>query len=324
MRAVGESDTQRGAAARDGETPKVGIVILNWNGREDVLNCVSTLPRLEYPNYAATVVDNASSDGSVEALRQRFPQQRVLVMEKNLGFCGGNNRGIADALEQGAHHVLLLNNDTEMHPRLLDELVRVAQTDGRIGAVGAKNLRLEDPREIWGAYGDITYGSELVQVRGKGEPDGPRYEDVRDVGWVIGNGLMMTRAAIDAIGGLDENFFGYHEDVDWCARARARGFRIVYNGRAVIFHKGFGAADPARPVKFPVLYFLGRNGILFARKHGTPLQRARYVTLFLANVARLYVRGRTGREARESYRWLLRGFYHGLTGKLVLRELGLQ
>jgi GT2 family glycosyltransferase len=304
--------------------PRVALVILNWNGRDDVLNCVASLPRLEYPNYTATVVDNASSDGSVDALRQRFPAQRVLVMEKNLGFTGGNNRGIADAVAAGADYVLLLNNDTEMHPRLVSELVRVAQSDPRIGVVGAKNLRLEDPSRVWGAYGEITYGGDLVRVHGKGEPDGPRFEAERDVGWVIGNGMMMSRAAIEAVGGFDETFFGYHEDVDWCARARERGFRIVYAGRAIVFHKGFGAADPSRPVKFPVLYFLGRNGVLFARKHASPLQRARYVTLFLARVARLYVRGRIGREAPETYRWLLRGFYHGLTGRLVLEELKLQ
>jgi len=309
---------------RDSKWPCVGVVILNWNGRDDVLNCVSTLPRLDYPNYFATVVDNGSSDGSVAALRERFPQQRALVMEKNLGFCGGNNRGIADALEHGADYVLLLNNDTEMHPALLRELVEVAAKDARIGAVGAKNLRLENPRQVWGAYGELTYGSELVYVQGRSQPDGPVYEEVRDADWVIGNGLMMSRAAVERIGGFDETFFGYHEDVDWCARARQAGFRVVFNGRAIIFHKGFGAADPSRPIKFPVLYFLGRNGILFARKHGSPLQRVRYATLFLARVARLFVLGRLGREERESYRWLLRGFYHGLTGRLVLEELKLQ
>src|SRR5438477_5017358 len=109
--------------------PKVALVILNWNGRDDVLNCVSTLPRLRYRNYEATVVDNASSDGSVEALHTRFPQQRILRMEKNLGFCGGNNRGIADAVARGAEYVLLLNNDTEMHPDLIGALVQVAGTD---------------------------------------------------------------------------------------------------------------------------------------------------------------------------------------------------
>lgn len=304
--------------------PKVAIVILNWNGRDDVLNCVSTLPRLTYPNYVAIVVDNASGDGSVEALHARFPQQPVLVMEKNLGFCGGNNRGITAALAHGAEFVLLLNNDTELHPELVTELVRVAQTDARIGAIGAKNICLEDPTRVWGAYGELTYGKDLVRIIGKGAPDGPAYAGVRDVEWVIGNGIMLRRAAVEAIGGFDESFFGYHEDVDWCVRARAKGFRVVFNGAAIIFHKGFGAANPTRAVPFPVLYFLGRNGIVFLRKHGSRWQQLRYSVLFLADVLRLLIAGKLGREAPESYRWLLRGFYHGMSGRLALRELKLQ
>jgi hypothetical protein len=306
------------------DAPKVAIVILNWNGRDDVLRCVASLSRLAYPNYVATVVDNASADGSVDALRRHFPQQRVLVMEKNVGFCGGNNRGIEEALAHGAEYVLLLNNDTEVHAELVGELVQVASGDSRIGAVGAKNLQLERPQEIWGAYGELTYGKELVRVMGKGEADGPAYRVVRDVDWVIGNGIMMSRAALEAVGGFDEQFFGYHEDVDWCTRARRKAFRIVFNGRAIVFHKGFGAAKGARPVAFPVLYFLGRNGIFFARKHGSVWQRSCFTTLFLIEVLRLFVAGKLGKERRESYRWLLRGFYHGLTGRLPLREFGLQ
>jgi len=304
--------------------PRVALIILNWNGREDVLNCVSTLPRLTYPNYFATVVDNASTDGSVEALRERFPEQRVLVMEKNLGFCGGNNRGIRDALELGAEYVLLVNNDTEMHPELMTELVRVATTDPQIAVVGAKNLRMENPTEVWGAYGELDYGKEPVRVAGQGQPDGPAYRIVRDADWVIGNGFLMSRAAIEAVGVFDEGFFGYHEDVDWCERARKGGFRIVFNGAAIIYHRGFGAAHPGRPIPFPVLYFLGRNAIFFARKHGSLWQRTRYCALFLAEVTRLLVRGVIRRESLNPYLWLLRGFADGVLGRLPLRQLKLQ
>ncbi len=305
-------------------TPRVALIILNWNGRDDLLNCISTLPLLTYPNYVATVVDNASVDGSVEALRQRFPRQRVLVMEKNLGFCGGNNRGMQDALANGADYVLLLNNDTEMHPELVTELVRVAETDAKIGAVGAKNLRLEKPDEIWGAYGELNYQSELVRVIGQGQLDGPEYRIVRDVDWAIGNALMLSRPAIEAIGGFDEGFFGYHEDVDWCERARKHGFRIVFNGNAVIYHRGFGAAHPGRPVQFPVLYFLGRNGIFFTRKHASLWQQLRFTSLFLWYVTGLMMRALRRRESLNPHLWMLRGFVDGVLGRLPLRRLRLQ
>ncbi len=302
----------------------MAIVILNWNGKEDVLRCLATLPRIRYPNWSATVVDNASTDGSVEAIRLHFPEQRVLVMEKNLGFCGGNNRGIRDALERGADYVLLLNNDTELHPDLLDELVRVAESDPRIGAVGSKNILLEDHRIVWGAYGEIRYHRDLVELVGSRQPDGPEFTCVKDVDWVIGNGVMMKRAAIERVGGFDESFFGYHEDVDWCERARKAGFRIVYNGHAIIYHQGFGAANPNREKQFPVLYFLGRNSILFAKKHGTLLQLTKFVTLFFAGVGWWIVLALLRRERIKSYLWLLRGFFDGVRGQLPLRDLGLQ
>lgn len=304
--------------------PHVAIIILNWNGKEDVLHCLSTLPRIRYPNWSATVVDNASSDGSVEAIRARFPNQHVLVMEKNLGFCGGNNRGIQDALSRGADYVLLLNNDTELHPDLLDELVRVAESDPRIGAVGSKNILMEDHSIVWGAYGEIRYHRDLVELVGSRQPDGPEFRSIKDVDWVIGNGILMKRTAIETVGGFDETFFGYHEDVDWCERARKAGFRIVYNGKAVIYHQGFGAAKPTREKPFPVLYFLGRNSLLFARKHAKPHQLIKFVLLFFVGVGWWIVRALVRGERIKSYLWLLRGFWDGTTGRLPLQRLGLQ
>src|SRR5262249_39404424 len=151
-------------------------------------------------------------------------------------------RAITDALARGADYVLLLNNDTELHPDLLDELVHVARTDARIGAVGSKNIMMEDHQTVWGAYGEVRYHWKLVELIGPRQPDGPEFSCVKDVDWVIGNGVMLSRAAAETVGGFDESFFGYHEDVDWCERARRAGFRVVYDGRAIIYHKGFGAA----------------------------------------------------------------------------------
>jgi GT2 family glycosyltransferase len=304
--------------------PHVAIVILTWNGKEDVLHCLSTLPRIRYANWSATVIDNASTDGTAEAVRAAFPEQPLLVMEKNLGFCGGNNRGIQNALARGADYVLLLNNDTELHPELLTELVNVAQSAPRIGAVGTKNILMDNHRVVWGAYGELRYDRDLVRLIGSRQPDGPEYSCVKDVDWVIGNGVLMSRAALEAVGGFDERFFGYHEDVDWCERTRKAGFRIVYNGRAVIYHRGFGAARPSAKMPFPVLYFLGRNSIMFARKHATTAQMCKFVFLFFTGVAWWMIGGIWRGERIKSYLWLVRGFADGVVGRLPLRQLGLQ
>jgi hypothetical protein len=306
------------------QPPHVAIVILNWNGKDDILHCLSTLPRIRYANWSATVVDNASTDGSVEAISAAYPGQRLLVMEKNLGFCGGNNRGMQDALARAADYVLLLNNDTELHEEMLDELVRIAESDACIGAVGAKNILMDDHSLVWGAYGELRYDRDLVRLIGSRQPDGPQYTCVKDVDWVIGNGVMMRRSAIERVGGFDESFFGYHEDVDWCERARSAGFRIVYNGHAIIYHKGFGAARPNAKMPFPVLYFLGRNSIMFARKHATFPQLCKFVTLFFAGLAWWMISAMLRGERLKSYLWLLRGFADGVLGRLPLRQLGLQ
>jgi len=312
------------ATPRPLAAPQVAIVILTWNGEDDVLRCLSTLPRIRYPNWNATVVDNASTDGTAEAIRSAYPEQRVLAMEKNFGFCGGNNRGIADALARGADYVLLLNNDTELHPDLLTELVEVARSDANIGAVGAKNILMDDHRIVWAAYGTLCYDRDLVRVVGASQRDGPEYCCVRDVDSVIGNGMLMSRAALDVVHGFDERFFGYHEDVDWCERARRAGFRIIYNGRAIIFHKGLGAARPTAKVPFPVLYFHGRNSLLFARKHGSRWQLCKFVARFLAGVSGSALAAPWRGERVKSCLWLLRGFADGVLGRLPLRRLRLQ
>jgi GT2 family glycosyltransferase len=229
-----------------------------------------------------------------------------------------------DALGRGAAYVLLLNNDIEFHPDLLAELVRVARTDARIGAVGAKNIQMEDHATVWGAYGELSWSHNLVELVGLRQPDGPEFTCVRDVDWVIGNGVMMSRAAIETVGGFDESFFGYHEDVDWCERARRAGFRIVYNGHAIVYHRGFGAAHPDSKMPFPVLYFLGRNAYVFARKHGTPAQQARYFTRFGAYMAFQTAKAVVTRDRVKPWLWILRGFADALRGRLPLRQLGLQ
>jgi GT2 family glycosyltransferase len=282
------------------------------------------LPRIRYPNWSATVIDNASSDGTDEAIRAAFPSQRVLVMDKNLGFCGGNNRGIQDALARGAAYVLLLNNDTELHPDLLSELVQVAQSDERIGAVGAKNIMMQDHRTVWGAYGELNYGKYLVTLIGSRAEDGPEYTCVKDVDWVIGNGVLMSRKALEVVGDFDEYFFGYHEDVDWCERAHHAGFRTIYNGRAIIYHHGSSASGPNAKMPFPTMYFLGRNGLVFARKHGTVWQLTRHVTLFLTDVTRLSLRAWWRGERVKPFLWMIRGFGDAILGRLPLRELHLQ
>jgi GT2 family glycosyltransferase len=260
-------------------SPRVVLLILTWNRRDDVLRCVASLPRLTYGNVTALVIDNASQDDTVAALRARNPELRLLCNPRNLGYAGGNNAGIRWALEQGADYVQLINSDTEVTPELVGELVRVAESDPRIAVVGCRNVLMEDPTRLWGAYSTLTYGPFLVRSDGAGAADGPDWQQLRDVDAVIGNGYLWRRAALERVGLLDETFFGYHEDVEWCTRARRAGWRVVYAGSAAIVHRGGSSSAPGHRRVFPARYFLGRNAVAFVRRYGNAADRARFAAL---------------------------------------------
>jgi GT2 family glycosyltransferase len=296
--------------------PRVILLILTWNRRDDVLRCVASLPRLTYPNLTPVVIDNASQDDSVAALRARYPQLAIVENDRNLGYAGGNNTGIRWALGQGADYVQLINSDTEVTPDMTGELVRVAETDPRIAVVGCRNILMEDPTQLWGAYSTLTYGPFLVRSDGAGAPDALRWHGVRDVDAVIGNGYLWRRAALEAVGLLDESFFGYHEDVEWCARARAAGWRVVYAGGAAIVHRGGSSSAPGHARIFPARYFLGRNAVAFVRRYAGTGDRARFAALcgaaLAARLGRALVRG--GLDAELSY---ARGLWDGMRGRPV-------
>ena len=234
------------------------------------------------------VVDNASADDTVPTVRERFPWATLIVNDDNLGYVGGNNVGIRYALEHGADYVFILNSDTKMTPTVLQELVRVMQRDPRIAIAGAKNLYMQNPAYTWGKYGVLNWGPMLVRTHGRFVRDYPEASP-KDVDWVIGNGCMMSREALEKVGIFDEDFFQVNEDVDWCMRARKLGYRVVYVDTAAIHHKGASSADLSKPIVFSYGYFLGRNAILFARKHANPLQWALLLTNMALGVAHAHL-----------------------------------
>ncbi len=258
-------------------TPRVAAVIIAWNRVDEVVACIESFGCVQYPNYEVIVVDNGSEDATVPTIRERFPWVTLVVNPENLGYVGGGNVGLRHALERGADYILLLNQDTKMTPTVLSELVRVMESDPRIAIAGAKNLLMENTAYTWGKYGMLTWGPLLVRSKGYYEPDAPE-PSPKDVDWVIGNGCMMKRAALERIGLFDEDYFHLEEDVDWSTRARRLGYRVVYVDSAAILHKGSSSGDASKPMVFSYAYFLGRNPIVFAQKHATPLLWAKLLS----------------------------------------------
>ncbi len=218
-------------------TPLVHIVILNWNRKNDTLACIRSIKDVKYPQLSVVLVDNASRDGTVESVRENFPAVKVIINSENFRFAGGNNVGINYAMQNKADYVLLLNNDAEVPPDFLSELVRVAESSEDIGMLGPKIYYHDTPRKIWFAGGRIEFWKGWVSHIGIRELDHGQYDITKDVDYLTGCCLLVKRKVIETVGSLDESYFIYGEDADWCIRASRAGFRLVYVPSSFIWHK---------------------------------------------------------------------------------------
>ncbi len=217
--------------------PLIYVIVLTWNGKEDTLECLRSLQGVSYPRWKVVVVDNASADGTVQAVKAEFPDIEILVNETNLRYAGGNNQGILYALDHGADAVLLLNNDTIVDPGFLSELVRVLMLDEMNGIIGPKILYYSDPRRIWYAGGKIDRWQGWISHIGIREIDRGQYNAMTATEYVTGCCMLVKRKVIERCGMLDESYFIYGEDVDWCLRAFREGYRIIFQPQARVWHK---------------------------------------------------------------------------------------
>jgi GT2 family glycosyltransferase len=246
------------------DAPRVAIIILTYNGVADTLACLRSLAALSYPQCAVelVVVDNASRDGTPAQVRAAFPTVRVIENGANLGFAAGNNVGLRYALAQGFDYVLLLNNDTEVAPDFLTALVAACEAAPRVGAAGPMICYAERPDLIWSAGGIINRRRGTTSMRGIGEPERGQFAQVTTVDFATGCALLLRRAALERAGLLDERFFMYYEETEWCVRAARAGFHTVHVPHARIWHKIPVVDRVDRPY---VAYYMTRNRLLFLR-----------------------------------------------------------
>jgi GT2 family glycosyltransferase len=220
------------------ETAHVAIVVLCFNGRDDTLACLESLERLRWERLSVIVVDNASNDGTLEAVRDRFPAVETIRNDENLGFAEGNNVGIRAALAAGADYVLILNNDTITDEALIDELVAVAAARPDAGALCPMIRYVDPPDRIW--YAGARFDPKAVhngRHTGYGERDVGQYHSIRETGRATGAAMLVPRAVIEATGCFDSKLFIQVEDVDWSLRMRAAGYRILFVPQAVLWHQ---------------------------------------------------------------------------------------
>ena len=217
--------------------PLVYIVIVNWNGRDITLDCLASLSAVTYANFRTVVVDNASSDGSAEAIRNRYPGVEVLPMQENRRFAGGNNAGIRHALSHGADLLLLLNNDTTVEPQFLSALVTRLRRDNRLGVAAPMIYYFDQPDRIWFAGGSLSMWTGTMRHIGIREFDAGQFAAARPIDYATGCCILTKRTVIERVGDLDERYFMYAEDADWCMRVRRAGFGIFFEPEARVWHK---------------------------------------------------------------------------------------
>lgn len=218
--------------------PSVAVVVLTWNGRDLTLDCLRSLEAVTTPNVRVMVVDNASTDGTVAAIRDRY-RERIDILENpaNLGFAEGNNAGIRRALDEGARFILLLNNDTTVAPNFIDELLLAMRESGGIGIATPKIYFAEPPNRIWYAGGEISLWRGTARHIGIRETDRGQHDRPRDVDYASGCAFFARREVFERVGLLDESYRAYFEDADLCMRAAKAGFRIRYVPAAKVWHR---------------------------------------------------------------------------------------
>lgn len=255
--------------------PKVAIVVLNYNGKALAETCLRSVYASSYPNCCVILVDNASTDGSVEYLRDLFPGLLTVANAENVGVAGGRNRGFREAVARGADYILSLDNDTRIETGLIAALVAAAESDPRIGVAGPKAYMDDGSGSLQCAGGLITYTQNVCSERGRGEADRGQYDEIAEVDYFPGFGFMARREVFEKLNYLDESFYGYgHEDTDFCLRARRLGYRVIYIPGAIMWHRGSATIGGYSPRK---KYLEAVNSAYFVRKYGRARDFVKYI-----------------------------------------------
>jgi len=260
------------------ERPLVSIIISNFNGKDLLRDCLNSLMKLSYPQFEVIVVDAGSSDGAPEIVERDFPSVN-LIRARKIGIGEALNIGISQS--KGSIVVFDLNNDDVVSPNWLDPLIDALMNSPEVGIVGGKRY-LSNTKILDSAGSRIILGITLG--RGHGRLDSGRYDERREVDYVS---VIATKTeVIQKIGLLDESYYIYGEDPDFCLRARKAGYKVVYVPEAVFWHKHSATIGEQTPLR---LYYLARSRIRLIRKHYPLFWKIPLLALHLSVIPAFYI-----------------------------------
>ncbi|WP_428384690.1 glycosyltransferase family 2 protein [Nevskia ramosa] len=268
---------------------KVGIVILNWNGWKDTVCCVLSLSSLSYKNYFVIIIDNASSDNSVEEIEKALPHVKIVVNDRNRGFGGGCNPGIRAALDMKADFVWLLNNDTVVRKETLTAMAEEIESENLVGAVGSVLYYMDNPDKVqaWGG----GYVNSLLGVS-KHLYEKPQRKS--KLHYLTGASLLIRSEVLNSVGFFDEKFFMYWEDVDLGFRIRQNNWKICVAEKSILLHKESASLGRKSPL---LTRYLNQSAIIFFRKHFIFWQWPVFIGIFGRLVKKILQRDWSGFNA---------------------------
>jgi len=244
---------------------KVSVMILNWNRKDVLLTSLQAVKKMDYPLFEIVVVDNASTDGSVAAVREKFPDVVLVVNDKNYGAIGGKNIGLRKAMESPVDYIYMVDNDIINAEDALTKLVEVAENDPTVGLVGAMMFDLSQPDIIFSAGGTIDYTENVSRGRGDAQKDVGQFNKTEAVDYLWGGALLARKNVLEKVGLFDPGYIGYwFEDTDLSVRVRKAGYKILFCPFAKVWHKPHATIEQ---FSFRKKYLATRNAIRFMKKH---------------------------------------------------------
>lgn len=260
---------------------KISVITINYNQpvvTEELLYSIALSS--SYPNLEIIVVDNGSTPNPLEEWIDKFPNVRFIRSEVNLGFAAGNNLGIQAAF---GDYYFLVNNDTEFTPNLIEKLIKILETNPRVGIVSPKIRYFNQPDILqYVGFTPINFYTARNKCIGQYERDQGQYDTLTGpTGFVHGAAMMVRKEAVQEAGLMEENYFLYYEEMDWCVKIKQAGYDVWVEPKALIFHKESISVGKKSALKE---YFINRNRILFIRKNGSFLSKLVFYFYFLTFV----------------------------------------
>lgn len=243
--------------------PLVYIILVNYNGAKDTIECVKSLEQITYNNYRVLIIDNNSTDDSVKILKKNINSKHIIIESKeNNGFSAGNNIGIKIALEDKADYVLLLNNDTVVDKRFLEPLIE--SFNSNVGITIGKIYYTKEKNKIWYDGGNINFKTAKIRHFNYDKYDTKMYADEMEITFATGCCMLISSEVIKKVGMLSEDYFLYYEDTDYCCKVIKNNYKIIYNPNSIIYHS---VSSSTNKISNLLQYYMIRNKLIFIKKN---------------------------------------------------------